>query len=90
MGGWPDARGMVRKWTGRSAKAERGPEGTAEGLLWPRYRVGKILARLRGEHDPATVFLTGDFVARFQSAARQIVAAGARVGNPLRQRVTQD
>jgi peptidoglycan/xylan/chitin deacetylase (PgdA/CDA1 family) len=43
--------------------------------------VSPILATLAHEHVPATVFLTGDFVDQFTTAARQIAAAGVRVGD---------
>jgi peptidoglycan/xylan/chitin deacetylase (PgdA/CDA1 family) len=43
--------------------------------------VPSILATLDREGITATFFLTGDFVRRFPSAARSIVAAGHRTGN---------
>jgi peptidoglycan/xylan/chitin deacetylase (PgdA/CDA1 family) len=43
--------------------------------------VGPILASLTQQHITATFFLTGDFVAAFPEPARQIAAAGHRIGN---------
>jgi peptidoglycan/xylan/chitin deacetylase (PgdA/CDA1 family) len=43
--------------------------------------VAPILAALAREGVPATVFLTGDFVARFPDQTRQIARAGHRLGN---------
>lgn len=43
--------------------------------------VPSILATLNREHVPATFFLTGDFVRDFTASARQIAAAGYRIGN---------
>jgi peptidoglycan/xylan/chitin deacetylase (PgdA/CDA1 family) len=43
--------------------------------------VASILATLTHEHVPATMFLTGDFVEHFKTAARRIVAAGMRIGD---------
>ncbi len=43
--------------------------------------VGSILATLAREHVPATFFLTGNFVRDFPASARQIAAAGYRIGD---------
>lgn len=43
--------------------------------------VSPILATLNREHVPATFFLTGNFVRDFPASARQIAAAGYRIGN---------
>jgi len=43
--------------------------------------VPPILATLAREHITATFFLTGDFVARYADAARQIARAGHPIGN---------
>jgi peptidoglycan/xylan/chitin deacetylase (PgdA/CDA1 family) len=43
--------------------------------------VPSILATLARERITATFFLTGDFVTRFPGPAKQIVAAGHRIGN---------
>jgi peptidoglycan/xylan/chitin deacetylase (PgdA/CDA1 family) len=43
--------------------------------------VPSILDTLAGQHVPATFFLTGDFVAGFPTASRDIAAAGHRIGN---------
>jgi peptidoglycan/xylan/chitin deacetylase (PgdA/CDA1 family) len=43
--------------------------------------VPSILATLRQQHVPATFFLTGDFVKAFPARARDIAAAGERVGD---------
>jgi peptidoglycan/xylan/chitin deacetylase (PgdA/CDA1 family) len=43
--------------------------------------VASILATLTSEHVPATMFLTGDFVEHFETAARQIVDRGMRIGD---------
>jgi peptidoglycan/xylan/chitin deacetylase (PgdA/CDA1 family) len=43
--------------------------------------LASILATLAAEQLRGTFFLTGDFVAAYPQAARQIVAAGHRVGN---------
>lgn len=43
--------------------------------------VPSILATLAREHVPATFFLTGNFVRDFPASARQIAAAGYRIGN---------
>lgn len=43
--------------------------------------VPSILATLGREHIPATFFLTGSFVGDFPASARQIAAAGYRIGD---------
>jgi peptidoglycan/xylan/chitin deacetylase (PgdA/CDA1 family) len=43
--------------------------------------VASILATLARERIRATFFLTGDFVDRYPAAARQVAAAGHRLGN---------